>query len=245
MHSVAPNETPAFLEEFKTRYQNHDNGQYEWDLSRSDHKKLISELAKQFGAPRIPDSVLGEKGRNDERICAYCERACTVRGAGPTKNQIDHFAPRSGFNHLTFEWSNLMYVCRRCNSVKDDGKFVESLSSDENAYVNPRKPGADSLFSFEESPASNLIRIIPNPALNNLQDRVKAEKTIEDLCLNDVSSIRGRNLPLLRWRLVAHWKAVKMRKNRAEFDKLVQRATNRRAEYSSLIIWARDSGYFS
>ena len=246
MHSVSPNEASAFLEEFKTRYRNHDNGEYEWSLSQCDHAQLIAELAKQFGAPLIPNSALGERARPDEGICAYCERGCSVRGESAATNKIDHFAPRSGFNCLTFEWGNLMYVCKRCNDVKNDGEFVESLLSDENAYVNPRKTGAEDFFSFEETSKSQ-IKIVPSPDLDNSQDIDKAQKTIDALGLNHDSSIPNRNLPLLRWSHLARWQSVAtlMRKDRAKFDKLVRRAANRRAEFSSLIIWARESGYFS
>lgn len=56
-------------------------------------------------------------------ICAYCEKFCdppTRGGNSPDEETIDHFRPRSRFPHLSFDWLNLVYSCRRCNDAKGD-----------------------------------------------------------------------------------------------------------------------------
>jgi uncharacterized protein (TIGR02646 family) len=48
--------------------------------------------------------------------CCYCESSI---GA-----QVDHVRPKSLYPELTFDWLNLLLVCGRCNTVKNDGFAV-------------------------------------------------------------------------------------------------------------------------
>lgn len=177
MHSVANVPPPDFLDrrgsdtnEFEEKYRN-DDASYFWDLSTEDHKRLIKSLVGQFGPqvktpPRFPGrdySVVG--------ICAYCERDCDIAG-GDTKNEIEHFRPRSRYNSLMFEWLNLLYVCHRCNHNKKC-KFPDG------GYVNPREPDAETFFVYDLTSGE----IKPNPSLPD-DMRAKASRTIIDLDLH-------------------------------------------------------------
>jgi hypothetical protein len=49
--------------------------------------------------------------------CAYCESKITV----VTYGAIEHFFPKSRYIDLTFEWSNLLLSCDRCNDANHKG----------------------------------------------------------------------------------------------------------------------------
>jgi HNH endonuclease len=51
--------------------------------------------------------------------CAYCLKRETW-GQVTFEFDIDHFGPQSLNPHLTLDYLNLVYACRRCNGVKRD-----------------------------------------------------------------------------------------------------------------------------
>ena len=245
MHSVPPKPGPAYLLRYKVKYKDQVTGEYCWTLSTGDHANLIRDLAHQFGAPIIPFPVqtsFGRKPDPDEGICAYCERACSKIAGPPNHNRIDHFYPRSGCNRLSFEWANLMYVCKRCNDVKNDCRVADELKLDREAYVNPRKGSAGSFFTFNIDDTG--CRIIPNPNLNDQVDIDKAKRTIDDFGLDAIDTIINRNLRVLRNNHVMQIKAVVDRMGPSKFNSLLHKMQNPRSEYSSAITWAVESGYF-
>ena len=60
-------------------------------------------------------------GERTDNICWYCERKCfahsDVGGQSPT---LDHFRPRRHFPELSYEWTNWVFSCQRCNDEKAD-----------------------------------------------------------------------------------------------------------------------------
>lgn len=66
--------------------------------------------------------------------CMYCESKVSAVYFG----DVEHILPRKHFPELTHVWSNLGYVCARCNNAKLD------QWSDETPIVNPYEedPGA-------------------------------------------------------------------------------------------------------
>ena len=62
---------------------------------------------------------LGKKFNN---LCGYCEWLCWDDGNTDSSSSVDHFRPKGNprYRHLTFEWDNLVYACRRCNQAKDN-----------------------------------------------------------------------------------------------------------------------------
>ncbi len=237
MHSVPPQPAPAYLAAFKRAHHDQTTGQFRWNLSPNEHSVLIADLASQFGAPRRPS--IGESAKPDpgEGICAYCERSCSKIPGSPTTNEIDHFYPRSDWNALVFEWTNLMYVCRRCNDAKDDGAFVSNLKSDPDSYVNPRAPQAENYFAFQVTETD--CRMIPNENLQSKADIEKAQRTIRDLGLDRVDTIRNRNVRLLRANYLRQIAYVLSKIPQGKRENLLRRLSDRNCEFSSTVIWAR------
>lgn len=63
-------------------------------------------------------------------------------GGGASVYHIDHFAPKSKFEHLQAEYANLIYSCPYCNRAKSDDwvtdNFSEAVDSTGSiGYVDP------------------------------------------------------------------------------------------------------------
>ena len=244
MHSVPQRSAPPYLHGIKLLNLDQTTGQYIWPPTNiEDYATLMGDLAKQFVAPRLPG--LSETRRPDERegICAYCERACSVAPGRANSNSVDHFVPRSGRNDLCYEWTNLMYVCKKCNDDKHDGDFVDALETDSSAYVNPREPDAQDFFSFSIDDVG--CRIIPNHSLDDDVKVNQAARTIRDLGLDDVHVIANRNLPLLRANYLKNLRNILVQLDLGRRRKVIQSLSNRRCEYSSLVLWGVQSGYLN
>ena len=242
MHSVKPKMSPTYLDDYKIKYWDPNMQQYFWRLSVADHARLMGDLASQFGAPRRRSHR--ERGKLDPRegICGYCEQPCVVRKGSAKSNTVDHFFPQSGFNERTFEWGNLMYSCKRCNDAKQDGRVVDSLTEDENSYVNPREPDASMYFSFCVDGKG--CRMTPNKAFEGKEEFDKAERTIRDFALDAVDPSLARNLPLLRGNYLSGLSKVIARINREDAKRLIKKYSQENAEFSSMVTWAQNSGYF-
>ncbi len=242
MHSVQHQESPACLESFKLDHRNAETGEFVWDLSSDEHVTLMIALAGQFGAPRLPTVFERGNPNPNEGICAYCERACSTSNIPPSANRVDHFHPRSACNAKTFEWTNLMYVCKRCNDEKDDGRFAAEFAQ---GYVNPRDHDVERYFSIEFETG----KIVSKPNLDSSADQDIANRTIRDLRLNYDDTILNRNLPFLRrnylTKALQTWNALKAA---GKPDRVLRRwlrhYTHRSNEFSSMLIWAMDAGYF-
>ena len=150
-------------------------------------------------------------------LCGYCERYCQWEGdpLAEDRNTVDHFRPKGNprYLHLTFEWDNLVYACRRCNWAKggqfpgitDDPWFVLGLTDKDlgstvearasrvyahpsmtEGYFNPRNQ--EDWVAGEETPFAFDERgfILPNGNLDDDQKWSKALRTIVDLNLNPI-----------------------------------------------------------
>ena len=108
--------------------------------------------------------------------CGYCERPCA--GIGNTDNAptVDHFKPLSQFPNLSYEWTNWVYSCRRCNRKKDDN-WPPTGYIDPCADVVDERP--ERYLEYVE--ASGEIK--PKASLA-LSEKVKAQNTIDDIGLN-------------------------------------------------------------
>ena len=222
MHSVTNNTAPIFLirvpgteNAFELKYR-FPNGQYYWDLDAQDYIALVSELVDQFGPQVKNPPVRGDRDYSKVGICAYCERDCDMSG-GESNNEIDHFRPRKDFNALTFEWSNLMYICHRCN-YKKGCKFPK------NGYVNPREPGAEAYFEYDLQDGA--IKVNPTLAEDL---KAKAEKTIRDLDLH------ATHLNALRVGQYNQFMVEMTKANAITKRKIVAGYQSRRAPFSSFV----------
>lgn len=76
------------------------------------------------------------------RRCAYCEGPLDALDA-----HIEHFRPRSRYQSLTFDWSNLFWSCDRidcCGRYKDGG----AGDYDPNDLIDPTADDPDRYFHF-------------------------------------------------------------------------------------------------
>ena len=116
-------------------------------------------------------------GRTDD-ICWYCERRCEPASeASGRAATVDHFKPRSRFPELTYEWTNWVFSCRRCNEENKRDRWPRLGYVDPGATEEQERP--DRYFDYDMLTGE----IVPNPALQGDAKR-KAEVTIDYLGLN-------------------------------------------------------------
>ena len=71
--------------------------------------------------------------------CAYCDDFDRYCG-GPGHYHVDHFAPKQKFNHLKYEYSNMLYSCPFCNRAKSDkwvGRNEHENVINEKGFIDP------------------------------------------------------------------------------------------------------------
>ena len=73
--------------------------------------------------------------------CAYCESKVTTTGYG----EIEHFCPKSNSRciNLTFEWSNLLLSCQKCNDAGHKGTKFPLDADDNPLLINPTDEKTD------------------------------------------------------------------------------------------------------
>ncbi|MCL2321363.1 MAG: TIGR02646 family protein [Oscillospiraceae bacterium] len=70
---------------------------------------------------------------------AFCE--CKPSESGNI--EIEHFAPKSKYPDLTFEWDNLLPSCRKCNEAKSDfDTILEPI-------INPANVDPETIFTYD------------------------------------------------------------------------------------------------
>lgn len=140
----------------------------------------ISKYGKYTDIPALEKISLISHYRNDlikqklfessNQKCAFCE--CKPGEGGNI--EVEHFKPKSLYPQLTFEWSNFLPSCRKCNGSKsnhDTGTIP---------IVNPYDTDPDLFFYYED------IRIKP------IDDNSIAKNTITVCSLNSVRLMRPR-----------------------------------------------------
>ena len=109
-------------------------------------------------------------------ICGYCEEF--------DRGTTDHFRPKSKFPDRVYEWSNWVFACHSCNSMKSDKwpKF---------GYVDPcaisRQARPETFFVFDLRTGE----ICAHPGLSIRRKR-KATQTIRDINLNESAHLKKR-----------------------------------------------------
>lgn len=111
--------------------------------------------------------------------CAFCE--CIPSEGGNL--EVEHFAPKSLYHKLAFEWNNLLPICRKCNDSKSDHDTIKE------PILNPSIEDAEKYIDF------NLINIV---AKQETECYEKALLTIEVCSLNRTSLLRARADLLVR-----------------------------------------------
>ena len=109
-------------------------------------------------------------------LCGYCE--------GIARGEVDHFRPKSLYPELVYYWSNWIFACHDCNHTKLD-KWPAG------GYVNPcarsRPAHPEQYFRFDTQTGE----ILPKEDLSPRR-RIKAQRTIDDLRLNEWHHLRER-----------------------------------------------------
>lgn len=106
--------------------------------------------------------------------CAFCE--CIP---GESSNiEVEHFAPKSIYYDKTFDWDNLLPVCRKCNESKS------SFDTIKEPIINPSKVNPEDYLSY------NLLNIIPSI---NCTDIELSKRTIDICNLNSTRLFKARS----------------------------------------------------
>ena len=109
-------------------------------------------------------------------ICAYCEERA--------KGEVDHFRPKSQYPELVYFWSNWLFTCRDCNQAKAN-KWPAGGYVDPSARSTAFRP--DNYFCYDTQTGE----ILPNMRLSHGRSK-KAQRTIEDLRMNDLHHLKNR-----------------------------------------------------
>ena len=132
-------------------------------------KELKKNLIRHYRNQEIKDSLFGCSYHK----CAFCE--CIPSEGGNI--EVEHFYPKSLYPNLTFEWDNLLPVCRKCNEAKGSHDTKAAV------IVNPTKDNPKELFKF---------RNLTIEAIEGGESYNKAKRSIEVLKLNYTWLIKAR-----------------------------------------------------
>ena len=86
--------------------------------------------------------------------CVYCLKRETW-GQVTGEFELEHFEPQSLAPHLTLEYANLVYACRRCNLVKLDQKVDDPLTSLSAGFTSV---GPDGIIASSRAETQRLIQ---------------------------------------------------------------------------------------
>lgn len=126
-------------------------------IPKSEKESLLSHYRHKDIQAALFESSFGK--------CAFCECKPAICG----HMEVEHFAPKSIYPTLTFDWDNLLPSCRRCNEAKSDTDTkVDSI-------IDPSKINPEILLTY------NLVRICPKKGTT--QEEL-AKATIETCDLN-------------------------------------------------------------
>ena len=104
--------------------------------------------------------------------CAFCESKPAESG----NIEVEHFAPKSKYPDLAFEWNNFLPACRKCNGSKDAHDTVEC------PIINPYETDPEEVFHYRD------IRI----AANDNEYKNIGHLTIKVCSLNSVRLMKPR-----------------------------------------------------
>mgnify|MGYP003626829360 CR=1 FL=1 len=150
-------------------------------------KELLDEVANYGSYKKLPDSVkkiVNIRYKHDDirqilfnrkrTKCSFCETFPTETGF----LEVEHFYPKSIYPEKAFDWLNLLPSCKRCNLKKS------SLDTKKYPIVKPDEEDPTDYFTYD-----NIVM----RALDSAPDKVKAERSIERLELNEFRLIKPRS----------------------------------------------------
>lgn len=133
------------------------------------------KLLKYYRLKEIQD----ELAKASYRKCAFCE--CIPSEGGNL--EVEHFAPKSLYHKLTFEWDNLLPICRKCNDSKSNHDTIKE------PILNPSIDDTEKYIDF------NLINMV---AKGDTEYYEKASLTIDVCSLNGTRLLKARADLLVR-----------------------------------------------
>ncbi len=122
-------------------------------------------------------------------LCAYCEIKLDNLSIG---HHLEHIKPKSKFLDRTFDYTNIVLSCFSSENVQSKDPSLScghhKLSAfDENLFISPTQLDCNDFFEYDL-----FGEIYPKEGLS-IQDKKKAEYTIELLNLKSYRLLRKRN----------------------------------------------------
>lgn len=149
--------------------------------------ELLAEIHKYGTFSKLPDSIKKIVSTRYKHIeitsklipkedtkCAFCESMPMESGY----IEIEHYLPKSIYPNETYEWTNLLPSCKRCNMKKlafDTGKLP---------IVKPDVDDPELFFTYDS------IKLIVK---KNALDKTIAKRTIQRLDLNEFRLVKPRS----------------------------------------------------
>lgn len=115
--------------------------------------KLLEEIEKYGGYSKIPkeekDKLLSHYKHKEitnllfESSCQKCA-FCETKPGESGNIEVEHFAPKAIYPDLTFEWSNFLPSCRKCNGSKLGHDTIKE------PIVNPYNIDPEEYFYYKD-----------------------------------------------------------------------------------------------
>lgn len=129
----------------------------------------------QYQNEKVSDILVKNLSLLTNYHCSYCDLFPVEKGAD--KPSIDHFKPKSTYEDLAYEWTNLFLACYSCQSYKlEKYPDIEPLKPDESYYT------FDEYFEIDFHSG----KINPN-SCKSKDEQEKARVTIDLFGLNNDS----------------------------------------------------------
>lgn len=122
--------------------------------------------------------------------CAYCESYVLHIDYG----DIEHFAPKSIYPHLCYDWDNLLLSCGICNGPSFKGNKYPTETQN-GPFVNPTKEDPNEFFEYIYDYEVGIALIKPK--------NHRGATTEIDLGLNRVELVKNRSEKLKKIVLIA------------------------------------------
>jgi len=191
------------------RNANITRARYKKAVSRYQHREIKESLVRMFHGK-----------------CAYCESLITV----VTYGAIEHFYPKAHYVDKTFEWSNLLLSCDKCNDVEHKGNRFPLDDDGQPMLIDP---------THEKTNIPQHLEFVwdHDARLASVYGRDERGRLVEEVF--DLNGIRGRK-ELIRHRSECVKKLVILcayaRENDQKALALLREACQPNAEYSAFAI---------
>lgn len=187
------------------------------------HNQIPESLSK--GTSWAGEDVIEQLSADQNGKCYLCERIQI------TDFQVEHHKSRINFPALTFDWSNLFWVCNYCNGKKLSF-FDDLLNPAENNIEDLIHqyfdfPNAKVVFSSTDTPSpqvANTITLLTRIFNGTNRMRTKREQRFYDYSISKITSFQ---------KLVADW----LNDNSKEIEEAIIEELNIKVEFLGFKYW--------